>query len=65
MQPAPCSVVARNLTVNPPAAQLLAETIVLADLPPQEEIDPLADMPDLEEFLPQPFPKKCARTDDE
>ena len=64
-QPTPHSVAARNLTVNPPATQLLAETIVLADLPPQKEVDPLADMPELEEFPPQPLTKKRARTDDE
>ena len=51
-QPVPHIVAARDLSVNPPATQCLAEAIVLADLPPQEEIDPLADMPELEEFLP-------------
>ena len=64
-QPVPHIVAARDLSVNPPATQHLAEAIVLADLPPEEEIDPLADMPELEEFPPRPFPKKCARTDDE
>ena len=64
-QPVPHIVAARDLSVNPPATQCPAEAIVLADLPPQEEINPLADMPELEEFPPRPFPKKCARTDDE
>ena len=64
-QPAPQSVAAHNLAVNPPAAQLLAEAMVLADLPPQEEVNPLADMPELEEFPPGPFLKKHAYTDDE
>ena len=64
-QLAPHIVAARDLSVNPPAAQCLAEAIVLANLPPHEEINPLADMPELEEFPPRPFPKKHARTDDE
>ena len=64
-QPVLHSVAACNLAVDPPATQLLAEAIVLADHPPQEEVDPLANMLELEEFPPWPFPKKCARTDDE
>ena len=51
-QPGPHTVAVGDLSENPPATQHLAEAIVLADLPPQQEINPLADMLELEEFPP-------------
>ena len=73
-QPRSAIVASRDLRLHPPAAQQLATSMIQMDVPStaEPEVDPLADMPPLEEHPPAPFPtsvpppkRRKASTDDQ
>ena len=54
-QPVPQAVAMRDLAVHPPVAQQVAASLVMEDILPSAdpEVDPLADMPELEKTPPR------------